>query len=206
MQLLSLQFQLYGSSKKVLTQKVVTILEEAGFSFNYSCVQSLFGSQLSSPSNLHVLAMSVHNIVRSTNASCWPTTHGGKKVRRPSVFKITQQHTNNWEVGILLTQCTVFPPIDVPSPRYGQIYSIVLDDQRYDVTIGNFLGCSCVYFVKMLVGSLGARGVYVHCKHVYHVLQMIMFCGLMEEFIHHCTWSWDEVQRLLKSSKVFELL
>jgi hypothetical protein len=89
MQLLSLQFQLYGSSKKVLTQKVVTILEEAGFSFNYSCVQSLFGSQLSSPSNLHVLAMSVHNIVRSTNASCWPTTHGGKKVRRPSVFKIT---------------------------------------------------------------------------------------------------------------------
>jgi hypothetical protein len=57
-----------------------------------------------------------------------------------------------------------FPHVDVPSPRYGQIYNILLDDQKYDVTIGNFLGCSYVYFVKMLVGSLGARGVYVHCN------------------------------------------
>jgi len=67
------------------------------------------------------------------------------------------------------------------------------DDQRYKVTIGNFPRCSCVYFVKMLAGSLGACGVYVHCKHVYHVLQTIMFYGFTEEFIHHYTWSWDEV-------------
>jgi hypothetical protein len=45
-----------------------------------------------------------------------------------------------------------------------------LDDKRYDVTIGNFPKCSCVYFVIMLVGSLGDCGVYVQCKHVYHVL------------------------------------
>jgi hypothetical protein len=45
----------------------------------------------------------------------------------------------------------------------------------------------------MLVGTLGARGVYVHCKQVYHILQTMMFCGLTEEFIHHSTWSWDEV-------------
>jgi hypothetical protein len=45
----------------------------------------------------------------------------------------------------------------------------------------------------MLEGSLGARGVYVHYKHVYHVLQKIMFCGLTKKFIHHYTWSWDEV-------------
>ncbi len=44
------------------------------------------------------------------------------------------------------------------------------NDQRYNVTIGNFPGCSCVYFDIMLVGSLGGHGVYVHCKHVYHVL------------------------------------
>ncbi len=72
--------------------------------------------------------------------------------------------------------------------------------------IGNFLGCSCVYFVKMLASSLGTHGVYVHCKHVYHVLKMIMFFGLTEKFIHHCTWSWDEVQHLLDCSKFFELL
>jgi len=45
-----------------------------------------------------------------------------------------------------------------------------LDDQKYDVTIGNFPRCSCVYFVRMLVGSLGGHGVYVHYKHVYYVL------------------------------------
>jgi len=72
--------------------------------------------------------------------------------------------------------------------------------------IGNFLGCSCVYFVTMLVGSLGGCGVYVKCKHVYCILQTIMFCGLTENFIHHCTWSWDEVQCFLKCFKAFELL
>jgi len=58
----------------------------------------------------------------------------------------------------------------------------------------------------MLAGSLGGHGVYVQCKHVYHVLQTIMFYGLMKEFIHHYTWSWDEVHHLLKHSKAFELL
>jgi hypothetical protein len=58
----------------------------------------------------------------------------------------------------------------------------------------------------MLAGSLGGCGVYVQCKHVYHILQMIMFYWFMEEFIHHCTWSWDEVQHLLKHFKAFELL
>jgi hypothetical protein len=122
--------------------------------------------------------MNVFNIVWLTNASCWPTIHGGKKVKRPSVFKITQQHTNNWEAGILLTQCMFFPPFDVPSLGYGPIYNIISTNQKYNVTIGNFHGCSCVYFVKMLVGSLGANGVYVHYKYVYHVLKTIMFCGL----------------------------
>ncbi len=74
------------------------------------------------------------------------------------------------------------------------------------MTIGNFPKCSCVYFVAMLASSLGGCGVYVQCKHVYHILQMIMFCGLMEKFIHHCIKSWDEVQRLVKCSKAFEFL
>jgi hypothetical protein len=52
------------------------------------------------------------------------------------------------------------------------------------VTIGNFLGCSCVYFVTMLAGSLGGHGVYVQCKRVHHILQMIMFYGFTEESIH----------------------
>jgi hypothetical protein len=45
----------------------------------------------------------------------------------------------------------------------------------------------------MLASFLGGYGAYVQCKHVYHVLQMIMLYGFMEDFIHYCTWSWDEI-------------
>ncbi len=53
-----------------LTQKEVIIIEEARFSFDCSYVQSLFGSQLFSPSNSHVAYMSVHNIMQLIDVSC----------------------------------------------------------------------------------------------------------------------------------------
>jgi hypothetical protein len=102
--------------------------------------------------------MSAHNIVWLTDASYWPTTCGGKKMKWPFIFKITHQHTNNWEADNLFTQCTIVPPIDVSSLGYGQIYNILSNDQRHEMTIGNFLRCLCVYFVRMLVGFLGAHG------------------------------------------------
>jgi hypothetical protein len=46
-----------------LIQKEVTTLEEVGFSFDCNCAQSLFGSQLSNSSILHVPAMNIHSIV-----------------------------------------------------------------------------------------------------------------------------------------------
>jgi hypothetical protein len=109
-----------------------------------------------------MLVVNCHNLVRLFDASCWPTTHGGKKVKWPSIFKLTQQqHTNNWEVDILFLQCIVPPPIDVSPFGYGKIYNIIYNDKQYDVTIGNILGCSCIYFVTMLVASLGSHGAYV---------------------------------------------
>ncbi len=55
-----------------LTQKGATTLKEVGFSFDClrrNNVQSLFGFQSSSSSNSHVLVVSCHNLVRSSNAS-----------------------------------------------------------------------------------------------------------------------------------------
>jgi hypothetical protein len=86
------------------SQKEVTTLEETRFSFDCLCknkAQSLFGFQSSNSSNSHVPIVNYHNPMRLADASCWPTTHGGKKVRWPSMFKITQQHMNNWEDGRL---------------------------------------------------------------------------------------------------------
>jgi len=103
-------------------------LEEIGFSFDHlrkNNAQSLFGSHYFSSSNYHVFATSCHGLVRLSNASCWLTTHGDKKVKWPSIFKLIQ-HTNNWEVGMLFFQCTIFPTIGVLPPGYGWIYSIFL--------------------------------------------------------------------------------
>jgi hypothetical protein len=88
-----------------LIQKEVTTLKEASFSFDYLCknnAQIFFGSQSFSLSNSHVPMVSCHNLVKLFDASCSSTTCGGKKVKHPLIFKLTQQHTNNWEVGKFL--------------------------------------------------------------------------------------------------------
>ncbi len=108
-----------------------------------------------------MLGVRCHSFVRPFDASCRPTIHGDKKVRRPFVFKITQQHMNNWEISRLFLQCIVFPTVDVLPHGHARIYNILFDDNQYDVTINNFPGRSCVYFVKMLASALGAHGAYV---------------------------------------------
>ncbi len=114
----------------------------------------------------------------------------------------THQHLGGWH---LITLMHYFPLVDVLPFRCGQIYNIVSNDEQYNVTIENFLACSCVYFVAMLATFLGSHGAYVQCKHVYHVSKTIMFYGLIKKFIHHYMWNWDEVQHLLMHSKAFEL-
>jgi hypothetical protein len=75
-----------------LTQNEFITLKEAGFSFYCLCksnVRSLFGSQSSCSSNSHVpVGVSCPSVVRPSNVNCWPTTHGGKKVKQPLVLKL----------------------------------------------------------------------------------------------------------------------
>ncbi len=111
-------------------------------------------------------------------------------MRCPSIFKLTQQHTKNWEARKLFLQCTIFPAVDVPPPGYGRIYSIFSNDKRYDVTIGNFHGFSCIYFGTMLPGSMKGRGVYVQCKCVYHCHQKrgTQTTTRPLQTLSHCLW------------------
>ncbi len=83
-----------------------------------------------------------------------------------------------------------------PSPSVVFTFGLVVEsikEFRGASIIGKFPRCSCVYFVTMLIASLGGHGAYVQCKHVYHILYMIIFCELTKEFIHYYMWSWDEV-------------
>ncbi len=76
----------------------------------------------------------------SFDTRCWLITYGGKKVKRPLVFKLTQHHTKNRRLGSYFSNALFFLAIDVPAPRYGRIYNILLDDKGYNVIIGNFPG------------------------------------------------------------------
>jgi len=105
--------------------------------------------------------------VRLSYASYCPTIRGEGETTFYLQINTTHQQLGGWD---LIYRCTIFPTIDVPPLGYGGIYSIISYDKGYDVTIENFLRCSYFYFVTMLVGSLGNRGVHVQCKHGYHVL------------------------------------
>jgi hypothetical protein len=120
------------------------------------------------------------------------------------VFKLTQQHTNNWEVSKLLSLVIVLPLVDVQPLGYGQIYNIFSDHKCFDVTIGNYLGCSRIYFVVILATFLGGRGAWVQCRHLYHILQNIMYYGWTKKFIHYPMWIWDMFHHLLAHVKARE--
>jgi hypothetical protein len=44
-------------------------------------------------------------------------------------------------------------------------------------------------------------GKWVHYKHLDFILQNVMLCGLMETFIHHPTWSWNEIHKLTSRTR-----
>jgi hypothetical protein len=88
---------------------------------------------------------------------------------------------------------------------YGRIYHIISrlieNCKQYEVMIDNLFPCTCIDSVSMKVGSLGSCGKWVHCKHLNYILENVMFCELMEMFIHHLTWSWDKVFKLTSHTK-----
>jgi len=130
----------------------------------------------------------------------WPTSHNGKVVRCTMPFKMSNLHYNRWEADQLL-EATINPPLEVPLLGYGRIYKILsgqnLKKKCYGIIIGNFSIYTCLDFVAMISNSLGWQGKWVPCKHMYYVLQHVMFWGQFESFIHFPTWNCDEVCRLL---------
>ncbi len=87
----------------------------------------------------------------------WPTSCNGKVVCHMVPFKMSNLHYNMWEAGRLI-EVIVNPPMEVASPRYGRIYKILFSQnptkKQYEVTIGNFLACTCLDFVVMMFSLL----------------------------------------------------
>jgi hypothetical protein len=119
-------------------------------------------------------------INRLMDEMLWPTSHNGKAICCMVPFKVSNLHYNWWEASWLL-EVIINPPLEVPLPRYGRIYKILPSQnpnkKQYEITIGNFLACTCLDFVAMMFNSLHWQGKWVHYKHMYYVLQHVMFCG-----------------------------
>ncbi len=88
----------------------------------------------------------------------WPTSHNGKVICHTLPFKMSNLHYNLWEASQLL-KVIVNPPLEVPPSRYGRIYKIMFgqnpNKKQYEVTIRNFLTCTCLNFVTMISSLFG---------------------------------------------------
>ncbi len=84
-----------------------------------------------------------------------------------------------WEVGQTLG-ASILPSIEALPPWYGYIYIITSGPppttKQYEMTIGNFPTYICNDFTTMMACSLGGHGKWVHCKHLYYILQSVMYC------------------------------
>jgi hypothetical protein len=92
----------------------------------------------------------------------------------------------------------------IPHPGYGCI--VTLDSgappkvQQYLITIGTFPECSCAFFKDMATKSLGRRGGWASCKHLYFVFIVIgSLKSKRDAFIHAPTFSFNEVKQILES-------
>ena len=92
----------------------------------------------------------------------------------------------------------------IPIPALGCIVTfdsgIPPKVEHYSITIGQFPSCSCPFFREMSRKSLGKRGQWTSCKHLYYIF--IVICGLDSEsdvFIHAPSLSFNEIKHILES-------
>ena len=134
-----------------------------------------------------------------------PTSRFGKTVRR-NLGALMANHKNKWESVGLMDGYYVVGIIAIPYPRFGVLLNIVSnDDIKYCVTIADMPHCTCPEFTKISSQSLGKKGKWVYCKHLYYVFRFLCKVDYgSDKFIHAPTYSYNEVMRLLELAGVVE--
>jgi hypothetical protein len=180
-----------------LSRKEILDLEQAGFQLSQRAVISprrLFGME-ELPSDL-----SSYPIPASPEEH--PKIRSGKKIRRIKNVPTTKQ-ANNYASSLIL-KGQIRKVTMIPHPGFGCI--IILDSgappkvQQYLITIGSFPDCSCEYFKDMATKSLGKRGGWASCKHLYFLFTVIGSLNSdRDPFIHAPSFSFNEVKQILES-------
>ena len=131
-----------------------------------------------------------------------PKIRGGKRVCRNPKAPTTMQ-ANNSASALTLT-ARIERVTMVPHPGFGCIVSLISGTEprvlKYTLSISSFPSCTCPYFKEMILKSLGGRGQWAYCKHLYFIFTVV--CGLqgeVEPFVHAPSFSFNEVKTVLLS-------
>jgi hypothetical protein len=180
-----------------LSKKEILNLEYAGFQLPQRVVISprrLFGmEELSSNLSSYPIPATPYD---------HPKFRSSKNIRRNKNTPTTK-HTNSCASSLTLKghlrQVTM-----ILHPGFGCI--ITLDSgvlpkvQQYMITIGSFLDCCYEYFKDMAAKSLGKRGQWANCKHLYFVFTVLGSLEINRDaFIHAPSLSFNEVKQVLES-------
>ena len=94
----------------------------------------------------------------------------------------------------------------IPYPGFKVIINIVSkQDTTYHVTIGDIPHCTCPDFTKMSSQTLGKKGKWMYCKHLYYVFRFLCKVDYeSDKFILAPTYTYNEVKRLLELDGVVE--
>jgi hypothetical protein len=132
----------------------------------------------------------------------YPKTRSGKSIRRNNNAPNTKQ-ANNYASALTL-KGQICKVTMIPHLGYGCI--VTLDSgappkvEQYLITIDTFPECSYENFKDMATKSLGRRGGWVSCKHLYFVFTVIgSLKSERNAFIHAPTFSFNEVKQILES-------
>jgi hypothetical protein len=186
--------------KTNLSTKEILDLESPGFQLPQHAVifpRRLFG--------MEELPFNLASFPTPASADDCPKTRSGKSIHRYNNAPTTKQANNC--ASFLTLKGQIRKVTMIPHPGYG--YIVILDSgappkiQQYLITIGTYLECSCKYFKDMATKSLGKRGGWASCKHLYFVF--IVISSLKSERdafhapLHAPSFSFSEVKQILES-------
>lgn len=179
-----------------LLKKEILAFQNAGFQLPQRVAMSprrLFGTR--------GISVDMNSLPTPEFADDYPKTRSGKSIRRNPKAPTTKQ-ANNCASAITL-QGRIKQVTMIPHPGFGCIVTfesgMIPNTHQYMITISLFPECSCPYFKEMLAKSLGKRGQWSHCKHLYYIFNVI--CNMDPEvdvFIHAPSFSFDEVKRVIE--------
>jgi hypothetical protein len=180
-----------------LSKKEILDLENVGFQLPQQAV--IFPMRLF---EMEELPFDLSSFPTPASPDYYPKTKLGKIIRRNNNAPTTKQ-ANNYASSLTLKD-HLRKVTMIPHPGFGCI--VILDSgappkvEQYFITIGSFPECSCQYFKDMASKSLGKRGQWTNCKHLYFVFTVIgSLDSVRDAFIHTPSFSFNEVKRILET-------